>query len=78
MPHVVRQWRDDNAHDPDKVLVNIDEGNAHNEVDRHSFLVRIREIAPGLCKWLEYIYPTDTETYVFYRGRIIFSKAGGE
>ena len=37
-----------------------------------------REIAPGLCKSLEYIYPTDIETYVFYRGRIILSKAGGQ
>ena len=78
MPHVVRQWRDDNANDPDKVLVNFDEGNAHNEVDRHSFLIRMREIAPGICKWLEYIYPTDVETYVFYRGRVILSKAGGQ
>ncbi len=78
MPHLVRQWRDDNAHDDDKILINFDEGNAHNEVDRHTFLVRMREVAPGLCKWLEYIYPTDEATHVFYRGRIIPSRAGGQ
>ena len=76
MPHLVRQWRDDNAHDNDKVLINFDEGNAHNEVDRHTFLVRMREVAPGLCKWLEYIYPTDEPTHVFYRGRVIPSSSG--
>ena len=37
-----------------------------------------REIAPGLCKSLEYIYPTDIETYVFYRVWIILSKARGQ
>ena len=78
MPHVVRQWRDDNADDPDKVLINFDEGNAHNEVDRHTFLTRMRELAPGLSKWLEYVYPTDVATFVFYRGRVIESKAGGQ
>ena len=59
-----------------KVLINCDEGNAHNEVDRHTFLVRIREVAPGLCKWLEFIYPTDVATHVFHRGRVIPSAAG--
>eukprot|EP00959_Pyramimonas_sp_CCMP1952_P019743 417114-Pyramimonas_sp.AAC.1 len=78
MPHLVRQWRDDNANDPDKFLINYDEGNAHNEVDRHTFLTRMRDIAPGICKWLEYIYPTDVATYVFYRGRAIESRAGGQ
>ena len=39
-----------------------DEGNAHNEVDRHTFVVRMREVAPGLCKWLEIIYPTDVQS----------------
>ena len=78
MPHLVRQWREDNANDTEKVFINFDEGNAHNEVDRHTFLTRMREIVPGLSKWLEYIYPTDIPTYVFYRGRVIESKAGGQ
>ena len=78
MPHVVRQWRQDNASCDDKVWINFDEGNAHNEVDRHTFLTRMREVAPGICKWLEYIYPTDAPTYVFYRGQIIESRAGGQ
>ena len=37
MAHVTKQWRDDNANDNAKVLINYDEGNAHNEVDRHTF-----------------------------------------
>ena len=78
MPHVVRQWRDDNANDNAKVWINFDEGNAHNEVDRHTFLMRMREIAPGMMKWLEYIYPTDVPTYVLYRGRVIHSESGGQ
>ena len=64
--------------DGNKVMVNYDESNAHNEVDRHTFLVRMREVAPGLCKWLEYIYPTDVATHIFYRGRVIPSVAGGQ
>ena len=78
MAHLTRQWRDDNANDNAKVLINYDEGNAHNEVDRHTFLVRMREVAPGLCKWLEFIYPTDVATHVFYRGRVIPSAVGGQ
>ena len=70
MAHVTRHWRDDNANDNAKVLINYDEGNAHNEVDRHTFLERMREVAPGLCTWLEFIYPTDVATHVFYRGRV--------
>ena len=31
MAHVTRQWRGDNANDNAKVLINYDEGNAHNE-----------------------------------------------
>ena len=49
MAHVTRQWRDDNANDNAKVLNNHDEGDAHNEVDRHTFLLRMREVALGLC-----------------------------
>ena len=78
MAHVTRQWRDDNANDNAKVLINHDEGNAHNEVDRHTFLVRMREVAPGLCKWLEFIYPTDVATHEFCRGRVIPSAAGSQ
>ena len=66
MAHVTRQWRDDNANDNAKVLINYDEGYAHNEVDRHTFSVRMREVAPGLCKMLRFIYPTEVATHVFY------------
>ena len=78
MPHLARQWRDDFRDDTDRVLLNTDQANAHNEVDRHTFLTRMREVAPGLVRWLEYIYPTDTATMVFYRGRVIDSAAGGQ
>ena len=78
MPHLARLWLKDNGRNPDKVLLGYDEGNAHNEVDRHHFLKRMWEVAPGLARWLEYIYPTDQATIVFYRGREIESKAGGQ
>ena len=78
MSHVTRHWREDNANDNAKVLINYDEGYANNEVDRHTFLVRMREVALGLCKWLEFIYPTDVATHVFYRGRVIPSAAGSQ
>eukprot|EP00973_Karenia_brevis_P022497 3097100-Karenia_brevis.AAC.1 len=78
MPHVCRQWMQDFQDDPDRVLADFDESNAHNTVDRHSFLLRAREVIPGLCRWLEFIYPTDCATIVFYRGRTIESKAAGQ
>ena len=78
MPHLGRQWFQQCATDPDKVLVDFDESNAHNTVDRHTFLQRAHQVMPGVCRWLEYIYPTDVATYVFYRGRVIESKAGGQ
>ena len=76
MPHLGRQWLVVQAEEPDKVLIDFDEGNARNEVDRDKFLLRASQVAPGICSWLEYIYPTDQPTYVFYRGRVIESRAG--
>ena len=55
MAHLARQWMDDHRDDSDRLLLAYDEGNAHNEVDRHTFLRRMGEIAPGLCRWLEFI-----------------------
>ena len=66
------------ADDLDRVLVDFDETNAHNTVDRHTFLQRSHQIMPGVCRWLEYIYPTDRATVVIYRGRAIQSRAGGQ
>ena len=51
---------------------------AHNEVDRHTFLVLMREVAPGLCKLLEFVYPTGVATDVFCWGRVVPSAAGGQ
>ena len=78
MPHLGRQWLQQHADDLDRVLVDFDETNAHNTVDRHTFLQRAHEIMPGACRWLEFIYPTDVATLVFYRGRTINSIAGGQ
>ncbi len=78
MPHLARKWMAHHSEDLDRILLNYDEGNAHNEVDRHLFLQRMAEVAPGICKWLEYIYPTDRPTIVLYRGRVIDSAAGGQ
>ena len=78
MPHLARHWQQEFKDDRQRVLLSYDQGNAHNEVDRHAFLMRMREIAPGICRWLEYIYPTDRATKVFYRGKIIESRAGGQ
>ena len=77
MPHLAREWLQIHADDRDRVLVDSDKGNTHNEVDRHTFLRRAREVTPGACRWLEYIYPTHTATCIFYRGRVIDSSAGG-
>ena len=77
MPHLARQWMCDFKDDTDRVLIDFDESNAHNTVDRHSFLLRAREIIPGVSRWLEYTYPTDCATIVYYRGRQIESSAGG-
>ena len=78
LPHLARQWMQDFCEDGDRVLVDFDEANAHNTVDRHTFLLRAREIIPGLCRWLEFIYPTNCPTLVFYRGRTIESTAAGQ
>ena len=78
LPHLARQWRSRYSADPTRVLLTFDKGNAHNEVDRHAFLTRMHELCPGLSRWLEYIYPTASATKVFYRGRIIDSRAGGQ
>ena len=53
MPHLARMWMVHNANDEDKLLLNYDEGNAHNEVDRHTFLQNMAKVAPGICRWLE-------------------------
>ena len=76
MSHLARMWIEDSKSDPDKVLLGYDDRNAHNEVDRRTFLPRMWKIAPGMSRWLQYIYPTDQTTIVFYRGRRIESRAG--
>ena len=78
MPHLARQWMQQHEEDTDRILLDFDESNAHNTVDRHTFLQRAHEIIPGVCRWLEFIYPTDTATFVYYRGRRIESRAGGQ
>ena len=78
LPHLARQWFLQHDLDEHRVLVDFDESNAHNQVDRHTFLLRAHEIAPGICRWLEYIHPTSEATFVFYRGRVIESRAGGQ
>ena len=78
MPHLHRQWQHHHSNDLDRVCLSYDEGNAHNAVDRHVFLTRMREVVPGLSRWLEYIYPTDIATNVFFHGEILQSVAGGQ
>ena len=78
MPHLHRQWRQHYQSDMDRVCLSYDEGNAHNVVDRHVFLTRMQEVAPGLSRWLEYIYPTNLDTKVFYHNIVIPSAAGGQ
>ena len=41
LPHAARAWLEEKQHDRDAVVVLYDEGNAHNEVDRHRFLSRM-------------------------------------
>eukprot|EP00438_Fugacium_kawagutii_P010523 Skav214520 [mRNA] locus=scaffold410:228880:231177:- [translate_table: standard] len=78
MPHLYRQWQRHYQADADRVCLSYDEGNAHNVVDRHMFLTRMQEVAPGLSRWLEYIYPTDIDTKVFFQDVVIPSAAGGQ
>ena len=76
--HSARTLMEQHREYPTRILIDSDEGNAHNEVDRHTFLLRAREVAPGICRWIEYIYPTECPTMVFYHGTIIDSEAGGQ
>ena len=78
MPHLHRQWRTTFSADADRVCLSYDECNAHNVVDRHAFLTRMREVVPGVSRWLEYIYPTHLATKVFFHNVIIDSVAGGQ
>ena len=50
MPHLYRQWRQHHQADTDRVCLSYDEGNTHNVVDRHMFLTRMQEVAPGLSR----------------------------
>ncbi len=50
--------------------------NAHNELDRHTFHTRMREVAPGLSKWLDYMYHTSEPTFVFWNGNKLEAKLG--
>ena len=77
MAHVSRTWMHEHRSDTSRILLDTDESNAHNEVDRHVFLTRAREVVPGICRWLEFIYPTDCPTVVFYWNRVLDSSAGG-
>ena len=57
MCHVARSWIAQHCNDRHRIMLDTDEGNAHNEVDRHTFLLRASEVAPGICRWLESFIP---------------------
>ena len=78
MSHLAREWLQQHCNDPSRVMVDSDESNAHNEVDRHTFLSRMREVCPGVSRWPEFIDPTDCPTMVFYKGHVLDSQAGGQ
>ena len=78
MSHLAREWLQQHCNDPSRLMVDSDESNAHNEVDRHTFLLRMREVCPGVSRWLEFIYPTDCPTMVFYKDHVLDSQAGGQ
>ena len=78
MAHLARQWMSRHRDDVDRVLVDFDETNAHNTVDRHVFLQRAHQIVPSMCRWMEFIYPTGEPTYIFFHGSAIESVAGGQ
>jgi hypothetical protein len=78
LPHVARLWREDWETDGDRAMVDFDQANAHNAVDRCAFLLRAHEVVPGLARWLRWVYPLDRPTFVFYRGRVIESRSGGQ
>ena len=42
------------------------------------FSLHMRQVAPGVSRWLEFIYPTDEATMVFYKQHIIDSRSGGQ
>jgi len=78
MAHLSREWLKQHCDDPSRLMIDSDKGNAHNEVDRHTFLSRMREVCPGVSRWLEFIYPTDRATMVFYKRSVLDSCAGGQ
>ena len=55
MAHAMRQWKGDHVEDDEGLILNVDESNAHNEVDQHTCLTVMREVVPGLSRWLEYV-----------------------
>ena len=50
MVHVARSWMAQHSNDPHRILLDMGEGHAHNAVDRHTFLLRASEVAPGLSR----------------------------
>ena len=46
MPHLSRGWLSQHSDDLHRVLLDMDESNARNEVERHTFLSRLRQVAP--------------------------------
>ena len=78
MPHLSRQWCQNFASDTNRVQLTYDQGNAPNEVNRHPFLTRMREVCPSISSWLEYIYPTEAATKVVFIDSLIDSRSGGQ
>ena len=49
-PHMARSWVHEWSHEPDKVMLDFDQANAHNTVDRASVLQQVHELEPGLAR----------------------------
>ena len=54
--HAVRQWTERHATDPHRILVKLDLENAFNSVDRMAILAAVREVAPSLAPWADFVY----------------------
>lgn len=76
--HVARAWREEHEGDPDQVVADSDQTNAHNTGDRVTLMTRALAVIPRSCRWLRWMYPLESATLVCYRDGVIESKAGGQ
>lgn len=79
LPRLELAWREHTTPTtPARVLADFDQPTAHNDVDMTALMTRAAAVTPDGLRWLRWVYPLDSPSFVSYKDLVIESRSGGQ